>query len=112
MAVPLGKSEMKGLIKKIVKKRWQELWTQEEKGRHLYEINKEVGSVRQVCGKRREGTIISRLHIGHTALNQSLFKIGKHNTGFCSKCGIPETVEHALLKCAHYNEEGSQLIEK
>lgn len=90
--VTLGKAEMKGLIKKIVKNRWQELWTQEGKGRRLFEINKEVGNVRKFCGKRHD-TIMSQLHIEHTALNQSLFKIGKHNTVLCNKCGIPETVK-------------------
>lgn len=48
--VPLGKAEIKGLVKKI-KNRWQELWTQERKGRHLLELYKEVGNVRDVCAK-------------------------------------------------------------
>lgn len=72
--VPLGKAEMKRLIKKTLRNKWQDLW--EKKGRHSYEINKEVGSVRKICGKRRDYTITSRLCIWHTALNQSFFSKG------------------------------------
>lgn len=39
--VPLGNLEIKGLIKNIIQKRWQELCTQEGEGRHLYEIKME-----------------------------------------------------------------------
>lgn len=35
--------------------------------------NKGGGNVREVCGKRRDDTIISQLHIGYTALNQITF---------------------------------------
>ncbi len=41
---------------------------------------------------------ISRLRIGHTALNYSLHEIGKHGSGKCDTCGELETVKHVLFE--------------
>ncbi len=54
---------------------------------------------------------MSRLRIGHTALNHSLYKMGKHESGLCVKCDLPETVEHILIECKGYDNERLQLIE-
>lgn len=54
---------------------------------------------------------MTRLRIGHTTLNQSLYKIGKHETGKCEKCGYPETVNHILLECTAYNRERLELVQ-
>lgn len=51
--------------------------------------------------------IISRMRIGHTTLNYSLHKIGKHENGNCDKCGQQETVEH-ILKYVAYERERFQ----
>ncbi len=42
----ISKSEIKGLIKVAVRKMWQERWDKGIKGRHLYNIYKQVGHVR------------------------------------------------------------------
>ncbi len=91
--IPLGKSEIKCLIKTAIKNMWQERWDKGNKGRHLYNIQKQVGLVRNSYGNRKEDIIISRLRIGHSNLNKSLQMIGKHDSGQCNKCGLPETVE-------------------
>lgn len=52
------------------------------------------------------------MRIGHTALNYSLHKIGKHENGICDKCGQQETVEHILLKCVAYERERFQLSQE
>ncbi|XP_038157609.1 uncharacterized protein LOC119794224, partial [Cyprinodon tularosa] len=91
MNVFLSKSEMKTLITIETRKKWQTIWNNESKGRHLYQIQKFIGKERKRYGNRKKDIIISRLRIGHTALNYSLFKIGKHETGHCDKCGDPET---------------------
>ncbi len=85
---------------------WQSKWDGEEKGRHLYNIQKTVGNERRIFGNRKEDSIMS-----HTALNHSLYKIGKHESGLCVKCDLPETVEHVLIKCKGYDNERLQLTE-
>ncbi len=34
----------------------------------------------------------------HSSLNQSLFNIGKHETGQCMLCNQAETIENVLIK--------------
>jgi len=48
--------------------------------------------------KMRDETIMSRLRFGHTGLNSTLFKIGKHNTGRCEYCEQQETSHDTLYK--------------
>lgn len=54
--------------------------------------------------------MFTRLQFGHTGLNGSLYKIGKHSTGKCAFCGVIETVEHVLLKCRKNNIERIKMI--
>ncbi len=107
--IPLGKSEMKGLIKTAIKNMCQERWDKGNKGRHLYNIQKQVGLVRNSYGNRKEDIIISRLRIGHSNLNKSLQMIGKHDSGQCNKCGLQETVEHVIINCLAYESKIIQL---
>ena len=58
----------------------------------------------------REETIISRLRFGHTRLNCTLFKIGKHNAGRCEYCNEEETLEHVTLYCQKYDAERRELL--
>ncbi len=74
--IPLGISEMKGLIKTAIKNMWPERWDNGNKGHHLYNIQKQVGLVRNSYGNRKEDIIISRLRTGHSNLNKSLKIIG------------------------------------
>ncbi len=53
--------------------------------------------------------VISRLRIGHTALNHYLNVIGKHESGLCNNCKKTETVEHVLLECTRYRNERLKL---
>lgn len=90
--VPLSKTEIKCLIKIAVRKIWQERWDKGNKG-------------------RRDDTVISRLRIGHSSL-KSLQMTGKHESGQCHHCGLPETVEHVLIHCRAYERERLQLKEE
>ncbi len=54
---------------------------------------------------------MSRLRIGHTALN-SLCKIGKHESGKCDKCGPLETVMHIIFECSAHERERVQLMQE
>ena len=78
----------------------------------MYSIQKQVGNGRSVFRNRKEDTIISRIRIGHTRLNHSLFKIGKHKTGKCKYCDQAKTIEHVLIKCIKYVEERVELMKE
>ena len=54
---------------------------------------------------------MTRLRIGHSSLNDTLHRIGKHDTGNCDKCGLFEDVKHVLLECDGYQRERQKLIE-
>ena len=108
--IPLSRTEGKAIIKKYVGKVWQEYWDLQDTGRHLYKIQRQVGVMRRKGRNRREEAIITRLKIGHTGLNNTLHKIGKHPDGSCDHCGQPESVKHVLLECRAYEEERRALI--
>ena len=37
--------------------------------------------------------------LGRCLVNHQLHKMGKHPTGLCDQCNVPETVTHFLLEC-------------
>lgn len=105
LKVPLSRAEGKSLISDKMLELWQKCWETSDTGRHLYNIQEKVSYNKTVAGNRREESVISRLRIGHSGLNQSLRRIGKHQTGLCTYCGAEETVEHVLLECGQYSEK-------
>lgn len=102
--------EGKAIIKKKVMETWQLYWDIIDTGRHLYNIQRNVGNKRTVAGNRREEAVITRMRIGHTGLNASLYKIGKHPDGKCDYCDKEETVQHVLMECGRYVEERKALL--
>jgi len=95
-----------------IRKKWQKEWDSGNMGRSLYKIQGTVVLVRRNFVNRRWDIIISRMRIGHCLLNQSMARIGKHQTGYCDKCssGNMETVEHVLFKCEAYVRERFKLF--
>ena len=81
---PLSKAEAKTFIRSYAQSVWQEYWDDNETGRHLYNIQRQVGAGRMVGWQPREESCITRLKIDHTGLNQTLHKMGKHPTGECT----------------------------
>ncbi|KAG5847791.1 hypothetical protein ANANG_G00129960, partial [Anguilla anguilla] len=108
--VKLSKSEGKSIVWRGVIKQWQQHWDSETKGRHLYKIPNKVGMVRNSGTDRREQVIVSRIRIGHSNLNSTLFIIGKHPTGYCEQCQESETVEHVLIECRKYEQERRVMV--
>ncbi len=102
MQIKISKAEVKSFIWEKTNQIWQERWDREEKGRHLYQIQKSVKITRLGGGHRREETVMTRLRLGHGALNKSLKMIGKHETGLCEWCQEEESVEHIIIRCRRY----------
>lgn len=109
LEVPLSRSEMKIILKENINKLWQDRWDQEERGRHLYSLQKKVGIRWSGELKRREEVWITRLRIGHTGLNSGLHIVGKHQTGACMHCGEREGVGHVLVHCSAYSNEREKM---
>ena len=109
----LSKSEGKSIVWQNSVIKWQQLWDQDTKGRHLYSISGRVADSVTACtsGKRKEDVIIARLRIGHTCLNSTLCILGKHQDGLCS-CQQRETVEHVLLFCRKYESHRQDLFRR
>ncbi len=77
-------------------KEWQHKWDTVNTGRHLYEIQREVGVGRITKRSIKEENILTRLRVGHTMLNKTLKIINKHPAGLCEHCGVEESVEHVI----------------
>ena len=91
--ISISKSEAKSIIWKKVVAEWQQSWEEEERGRQYFRFHNKVNGGRQRRnGSRREEFIITRLKIGHSALNRTLHLMGKHPTGLCDNCQEEETV--------------------
>ena len=59
---------------------------------------------------RQEEKIIHRLCLGIVGLNEDLYRLGLHDTGHCSTCPEPETVQHLLTACPSYIIPRAMLI--
>ncbi len=96
MNISLSKYEAKAVIKAYTTKEWQHKWDTVNTGRHLYEIQREVGVVRITKRSIKEETILTRLRVGHTMLNKTLKIINKHPAGLCEHCVVEEPAEHVI----------------
>ena len=81
MNVRISKAEVKSVIWGKVNIMWQEQWDNEVKGRHLYNIQESIRVKRIGSGKRKEEVVLTRLRLGHSALNKTLQVVGKHKDG-------------------------------
>ena len=99
------------VIEKYVDNKWQEQWNTSAKGRHLYRIQPSVSRRISYHDKsRRQQTTRARLRLGKCQLNAYLHVIGKHSTGLCTLCNVPETIEHHLIECCNATKDKIQQI--
>lgn len=113
--IPLSKAEVKGMVWRKAIEEWQGKWNNETRGRFLYSINNTVSintAVRNMGRTRKEEIICNRIRLGHSNLNSTLRRIGKHPTGLCEYCQTEETITHAIIECTKYREERQNLKEK
>ena len=47
---------------------------------------------------------MTRLRIGHVGLNEYLTKFNMANDQNCSRCNVPESVQHFLIDCGKYQD--------
>lgn len=71
-----------------------------------------MGKETHITRSRQEEIVLTRMRLGHTKLNSTMFLIKKHVDGNCEYCqsNIPETVEHVIMYCQKYNEARQRLV--
>ena len=92
------------------KSMWQNLWDREEKGRHLYGINRDVNNIFKIKGfNRKDERLIHQFRLGKCNLNYYKYLNKKHNTGLCDECQLIETIDHFLLVCPKYDRQRNRM---
>ena len=92
---------------------WQQQWNDSTKGNDYKKMEPLVSrKLKFTRMNRGRETIATRLRFGKCALNFYLKIIGKHATGNCSKCNVPETIEHFILQCPNNLELVTELTKK
>ena len=96
-------SDLKPCTNKYILELWQSEWDDfpENKLYKIFPILKECIS----CPRknRKEGTVMARLHIGHSFLTHSLLLKGEEPP-VCIGCDKRLTIEHILLTCLDFIE--------
>ncbi len=99
---------------KKIKQIWQKEWEEGIKGKHYFSIQPTLMHTSFTRLERRDSVVITRLRLGHCALNYGLARVGKHLDGRCL-CGELETVKHVVMDCeilsAARNRMFSDLLE-
>src|ERR1700690_3002038 len=57
-------------------------------------------TIKFTCKVRDKETTVSRLRLEKCFLNHYLHKISAHPTGLCTRCNLPETIEHFIMHCS------------
>ena len=92
--------EAYSLVDDHILKKWQMKWFSEPTGRDYFEVERSVShKIKFSCKERDKETTITRFRLGKCYLNSYLHQIGKHPTGLCNTCHVPETVKHYILEC-------------
>jgi len=62
---------------------WQTEWEKGNKGRRYFPIQSTVKHSIKIGLGRRDSVVITRLRLGHCALNYGMAMVGKHLDGRC-----------------------------
>jgi ribonuclease HI len=107
------KYEMNKLIEKYVFTLWSAEWINGKTG-IVYKLHFPLtndGFVSSLSPRQKE-VKVGRLRLQCCKLNKYLHKINMHDTGLCSSCNVPETVDHFLLSCSKMTEMHQVLSNK
>ena len=97
-------SERFSLLKKVMRRRWQEEWDIIKDSLFIGHIKEIVGDWKWSYSKSREReTVMARLRCGCAGVNKYLFRIKQVLSPNCEFCGSVEDIEHLLLTCRKHD---------
>ena len=116
-------SDLKTNVKSYVNELWKDEWTNEgiplRKPDKLWVIQPDRSDpLPMVSTSRREETVLTRLHIGHSYLTHSFLLKEEEEKPVCIGCDEDLTIEHILLHCwdfydirrRHYSAENLKIL--
>ena len=111
--ITITTTEAKRRISKHIDSIWQHQWNESTKGNDYRMIEPLVSRKLKITQFNRGREVIAtRLRFGKCSLNFYLNIVGKHATGYCSRCHVPETIEHFILQCPQNLELAMKLTEQ
>ena len=100
-SIPAG--DLKRKVKKYVEYIWQDQW-REKSNNKLFQVRPLLSeTLLNSARNRREETVLTRLHIGHSKITHSFIFEGT-DAPWCHACDSPMTIRHILLDCADLHE--------
>jgi ribonuclease HI len=100
MPLDLEYGEAQTIYRHHFLRKWQQEWANANTGAAYRQIQPQVDlSIKYKDGNRRKEVAISRLRFGHCLLNEQLYRWGRHISGNCDTCKVPETVPLFLMQC-------------
>ena len=88
------------LARKYSLEKWQQAYSSSDKSAFYKTLEPAVTTeIKYVDSEKRREVLITRLRLGKCSLNEYLYKIKRHQTGSCDRCGKPESVKHFLIEC-------------
>ena len=78
------------MIKKKGMEIWQKRWEKDQKGKEYHKVQNTITIHIYKERNRREEIMIARLRLNHTALNGTLYVMGKSDSDKCGNCGVKE----------------------
>lgn len=88
---------------------WQKLCDKNNKGRHLYQMQQQVGEERSLGEVGQKSVWLLEYDWDIQDKNSSLHLTGKHPSGNCDLCNQMETADHFILLCPKYTRERQKL---
>ena len=96
-------SDLRAGTLSYIKKENQREWEKEEHNK-LFKLQPDrADPLPRVCQSRKEESVLTRLHIGHSYLTH-LHVLKNEEQSVCIGCDEPMTIEHILVKCWDFYE--------
>jgi ribonuclease HI len=106
--LPTSISATRQTLKKRLKQKWKDEWSNSPRHNRLHAIDSSLPSddYLHIIGqlKRNQASLLIQFRTGHIPLNVVLHRIKKADSPHCPHCGgnFKESIFHFLLACPHY----------
>ena len=113
--LPLPKEYYYNLLKKQFIVNWNQYWrssiTLTSKGQYLLNFRETISNKLLIFSSfsRREQVILTRLRIGHAAVQSYKHRFHISDDPNCEACQVPETIDHLFFECQLYNNKRDAL---